>query len=216
MGFTDLDARNESRIVGPFGVPPILIGTRVGLSAATYSNYEEARRGFWQDTMLPESKLFETEYRYYLSTEAGEFVAYDYSEVPALQVNTEGLIASAFQLWQMGVAANTAFEYLGLNIGNVPGGDIGYVPAGMVPVGYSAPSSSTEEGQITATSDERSKAFSQVGVLPHLLEVKKNLLRNGSLPSGKRPTASLSPGNKSSRRPPLKLLNGTDEPSWPH
>jgi hypothetical protein len=199
-------------------VPPILIGTRVGLSAATYSNYEEARRGFWQDTMLPESKLFETEYRYYLSTEAGEFVAYDYSEVPALQADTAGLIASAAQLWQMGVAANTAFEYLGLDIGNVPGGDIGYVPAGVVPVGYSAPSpSSTEAGQITATSDERNKgAFSQVGVLPHLLEVKKNLLRNGSSPSGKRPTVLLSPGNKSSRQPPLRLLNGTDEQSWPH
>ncbi|NIQ89325.1 MAG: phage portal protein [Deltaproteobacteria bacterium] len=85
MGFDGIDERDESRITGPFGVPPILIGARVGLKHATYSNYGEARRAFWQDTMVPESKLFEAEYQYYLQSKDGAFVAYDYGDVPALQ-----------------------------------------------------------------------------------------------------------------------------------
>jgi HK97 family phage portal protein len=85
MGFEEIDERSESRILGPFGVPPILIGTRVGLRRSTYSNYGEARKAFWQDTMVPEARLFETEFQYYLQGARGEFVAFDYTNVPALQ-----------------------------------------------------------------------------------------------------------------------------------
>lgn len=36
MGFESIDGRNETRGVMPFGVPPILIGARVGLDRSTY------------------------------------------------------------------------------------------------------------------------------------------------------------------------------------
>lgn len=84
MGFDAQDQRNETRILGPFGVPPILIGSRVGLERSTFSNYEEARKAFWEDTMVPESRLFETDYQYYLN-DGGAFVAFDYTQVPAFQ-----------------------------------------------------------------------------------------------------------------------------------
>lgn len=56
MSMTDLafpDLRNvaESRICGVFGVPPILISAKVGLDRSTFANYEEARRGFWEETI---------------------------------------------------------------------------------------------------------------------------------------------------------------------
>lgn len=43
----------ESRICMAFGVPPIVIGARIGLDRSTYSNYEEARRSFYIETMAP-------------------------------------------------------------------------------------------------------------------------------------------------------------------
>jgi HK97 family phage portal protein len=141
MGFENIDSRDESRICGPFGVPPILIGTRFGLESATYSNYELARRAFWEDTMLPEMGLFETEYQSKVPiAEANAFVAFDFSDVPALRVDTPALIESVVKLFGMGVPLNTAAATVGLELADkVPGGDIGYLPLNLMPVGMPAP-----------------------------------------------------------------------------
>jgi HK97 family phage portal protein len=48
-----LTSLNEARICSAFGVPPIIIGLRCGLESATYSNYQQAERSFYQGTMLP-------------------------------------------------------------------------------------------------------------------------------------------------------------------
>jgi HK97 family phage portal protein len=105
MGFDILDNRNESRIIGPFGVPPILLGTRFGLENATYSNYETARKAFWEDTMTYELRLFEDEF------------------VP--------LVGAAKQLWDMGTPAAIAFPTVGLNIPEFDGHDISWVPTSV-------------------------------------------------------------------------------------
>lgn len=157
MGFDGIDERNESRILGPFGVPPILVGSRVGLTRSSYGKaYEEARRAFWEDTMLSESGWFEDEYRYYLRDD-GAFVAYDYSKVPALQKNVPQLIESAHVLWTMGVPANQATEQVGLNLGGIPGGDVAYVPMGMIATGMSVEPEPAEEGAPEAEDDTRKR-----------------------------------------------------------
>jgi hypothetical protein len=135
MGFEAIDERNESRILGPFGVPPILIGTRTGLIRSTYSNYEQARGAYWDDTAVPELQLFESEFQYFLRTDDGGFVAYDKSKVPALQQNVPDLIDAAFKMWQMGTSSNQAFAAVGLKVADIPGGDIGYISKNVVPVG---------------------------------------------------------------------------------
>jgi HK97 family phage portal protein len=138
MGFAELDERNESRILGPFGVPPILLGTRVGLNRSTYSNAEESRRMFWQDTQVPETQLYEAEYQYRLVTNDG-WVAFDYTRVPALQKDVPKLAEAAHKLWQMGVPANAAIAAVGLDVESVKGGDVGYLPIGVLPVGSPRP-----------------------------------------------------------------------------
>jgi HK97 family phage portal protein len=138
MGFGGLDQRNESRILGPFGVPPILIGSRVGLERATYSNYEEARRAFWEDTMIPESRLFEVEYQHYLRV-GDAWPAFDYTGVPALQNDVPALADAAYKLWQMGVSAASAFASVGLSVDDYVGADQSYVPMSVVPVSGQLP-----------------------------------------------------------------------------
>ncbi len=49
-GFANL---SESRICAAFNVPPIIVGVRVGLDRSTYSNYAEARKSFYSETMVP-------------------------------------------------------------------------------------------------------------------------------------------------------------------
>lgn len=133
MGFETLDERNESRILGPFGVPPILIGSRIGLARSTYSNYELARRAFWEDTMVPELKLFETEYAYHLEDD-DTWVAHDLSDVPALRKNIPEIVDSWVALVERGVPKKDAAELVGLPLPELPDGDVSYMPLTLVPI----------------------------------------------------------------------------------
>lgn len=135
MGFKDIDSRNESRMLGPFGVPAILLGTRYGLERGTYSNFEEARKQFWQDTFVPELNWHEADYTFYLEDPSdGAYSLFDYSKVPALQMNIGDLADAAHKLWAMGVPRDMALDAVGLHLGKTPGGDRAYIPLNVVPV----------------------------------------------------------------------------------
>lgn len=173
MEFDGLDARNESRMLGPFGVPPILIFTRYGLERSTFSNAEEARKALWEDTLTPELDLFYADDAYYLGGgEDAAFVLYDTSSIPALQKNLTVAVDAAFKLWQMGTPANQAVAAVGLKLSDIPGGDIGYLPFGVTPVGVAPPESGDSADEAPAApTDEREGA-------------------NKTLPKAARPTSS--------------------------
>lgn len=122
MGFNGVDSRSETRILGPLGVPPILIGARAGLESSTYSNYEAARAAVWEDVLVPELTWFETEYQMVLR-DGDAFVQYDYTRVPALQRTLARQVNTAFSLVQMRVPPNQALRAAGLRIGDLPNGD---------------------------------------------------------------------------------------------
>lgn len=82
MDVSNIDARNESRIVGPLGVPLNLIESRPQLVQSTYSNKETDRLMFWEDTMGPELLWFESEFQYYLG-DGNQFVMFDMTRSPA-------------------------------------------------------------------------------------------------------------------------------------
>lgn len=84
----------ESRICMVFGVPPQIIGAKVGLDHATYSNYREAQAAFWDNTLTPWFKDWRTFLMWRLLPEfesedliMGERVRlnWDMSQVAALQ-----------------------------------------------------------------------------------------------------------------------------------
>lgn len=51
LAMPDLMAQAESRILGCIGVPPILVGAKVGLDKASYANYANARKSFYHETV---------------------------------------------------------------------------------------------------------------------------------------------------------------------
>jgi HK97 family phage portal protein len=157
MGFEALDERNESRILGPLGVPPILIGTRVGLQRSTYSNYREARLAYWEDTAIPEQTLFEKGYQYYLQSEDDAFVMFDRTRVPALQKDMPKLVGAAYVLWKMGATANQAVRAVGLSIRDIPGGDISYIPTGLLPAGAMPEEEDRDQEGAPSAEDETRK-----------------------------------------------------------
>jgi uncharacterized protein with gpF-like domain len=82
--------------------------------------------------LLPERRLFENEYQYYLKTD-GAFVAYDYTEVPALRKDIKLLTEAAGALIDRGVPPRTAFDTVGLSIADYPGIDQPYVSTPVLP-----------------------------------------------------------------------------------
>ena len=117
MNAEGLDMRNEVRILSALGVPPILVGSRVGLMRSTYSNYEEARKAFWQDKQIPLLRLFESEFRYYLRGEDGEFAKFDLAEVPALEELRRHRVAEIREAWQSSAATRSEYRaVLGLTV----------------------------------------------------------------------------------------------------
>jgi hypothetical protein len=81
MDFSTLDTRNESRMILPFGVPVELLPVKLGVEGSTFSNKEEARRWFWEDTMTYEMNLFLDEYKAFLTTDDGAYPQWDLSLV---------------------------------------------------------------------------------------------------------------------------------------
>jgi len=51
FAYPQLRALTETHICSVFGVPPIIAGLQAGLDASTYSNYEQARKAFFEDTV---------------------------------------------------------------------------------------------------------------------------------------------------------------------
>lgn len=155
MGFDGLDERNESRILGPFGVPPILIGSRIGLERATYANYKEARLAFWQDTMLPENYLYEIDYRYYLAGEGDAFVAFNYSRVPAFQEIRESQVDRTHEAFTAGAVTRNEYRRA-LGLPDVPAGDVFVISPMMLEVPLLLqPQERTAEGEASAEEETR-------------------------------------------------------------
>jgi HK97 family phage portal protein len=89
MAYPDLSKLTEARICSGFGVPPILVGSIVGLEHATYSNYGQARRAFYEDTITPLWARLDGAFTRGLLREfedrPGYDLGFDVSDVPAFQ-----------------------------------------------------------------------------------------------------------------------------------
>ena len=155
MGFESIDARNASRILGPFGVPGMLISERHSLDRSTYSNWEQANKAVWENTLVPEATFFEVEWKYYLRTDDA-FVAYDFGAVPALREDLNKKVDAWSAMVDRGVPKDVAAGVADLPLPQLPDDGVGYLPLNLVPTGMVAPTpATTEQGAASATEEER-------------------------------------------------------------
>lgn len=177
LGFAEIDERNESRILAPLGVPAILLDTRIAMKSSTYANKAEARKAFWEDTMLYEIGAFDAEYAQYLR-DGDVFLLRDLSTVPALQKNIPELVNAAKALWEMGVPVHQAATTVGLKLGDVPGGDVGYLPANVLPVGQ-VPARGDKSYSLPPARKATSETFAILATIPHhqMIKVIQDVIR---------------------------------------
>lgn len=125
MGFEFLDQRAEARICMCLRTPPILIGATIGLRASTYSNYEAARKAFWQDTLSPQYKrLADTLNRDLVEDfDPNVVLEWDFSDVPALQDDINARWKRATEAFARGaITVNKFNEETGGE--TIPNGDV--------------------------------------------------------------------------------------------
>jgi len=118
MDFSNLDWRNEARICMALRVPPVLVGTLLGITRSTYSNYEQARLAWSQDDVLPVYK-FIAQRLSKLAADFGEdvYVWCDTSELPAFQQNEDAKFTRAVTGWNDGMLTlNEARETAGYEL----------------------------------------------------------------------------------------------------
>lgn len=116
MAYRDLRDVNESSITTAFGIPPILLGTLYGLEHATMANYEQSRRQFYEDKMVPWwSRLDDAFTRHLLpefETDSSYNLVFDLSEVQAMREDENAAHERARNAFSSGLISRHAAQRL--------------------------------------------------------------------------------------------------------
>lgn len=124
MNFTDMEfealrSMTETRICGAFGVDPVLLPSWVGIKyGGKYSNYAEARKHLWDETLVPALRRIESKITGQLLAQEPEvYAAFDLSDVQALQENATEKVGRINSLWLAGlITQNEGRSELGWDI----------------------------------------------------------------------------------------------------
>lgn len=137
MDFIEGRKLGREEIAAIFQVPPPLIGI---LDKANYSNMKEARRVFWLDTIIPLLDDLKETFNRGLTPYFGDDIVLDYdtANVEALAENVNEKITGAKDLFAMGIPFNAINQRLDLGFDEIEGGDIGYLPGGLMPASMAA------------------------------------------------------------------------------
>ena len=125
MAMPELRDTIETRICMAFGIPPIVIGTNIGLARSTYSNYKEARRSFWDETMIGLINKITRFLNYAIADEfpGNEKIAVDYAQVRSLLDDKDSLTTRITSQFRDGIItlneARTGLGYDPLDDGQV-------------------------------------------------------------------------------------------------
>jgi HK97 family phage portal protein len=125
-----LEQRKYSRdeVGAIFGVPDEIMG----YGKDTYENFETALTVFWTLTLLPFVRRRDVTLTNHFAKHSqglrpGERIDTDLSDVGVLQEDLTPKVDLARKFWDMGVPFNILDKTLGLGVGPVDGGEIGYL-----------------------------------------------------------------------------------------
>lgn len=134
MDFIDGLKLNREHIISAFGLMPPVLGF---MENATLANLVESRRLVWEDTIIPALDAIADTFNQVLMPLFGDpdqfRVCYDVSKVPALRPDLGAKVTQVKELWTCGTPLNVAIRWSQLDIEDVDGGDIGFVPSTVIP-----------------------------------------------------------------------------------
>ena len=147
MDFLEQRKWNRDEIMMVFKVPKGELGIYEDLNFATSKTQD---RIFWTKTLIPKMGLFEwTIWNQLCARLSGPEIwpEFDYPAIDALKDDLKDKVETGERLWKMGVPLNTVNGLLDLGLPEVAGGEVGYLPFNVAPVGGTT--SSGEKGKIS-------------------------------------------------------------------
>lgn len=147
MDFIEGRKMNREEIAAVFQVPPVLIGI---LDHASYANYEQAEKSFWQDTMVSHLRditaalnlglvpFFDPKAALRAKGQLVEpdlRIRPDFSQVAVLQDDLAGLVMTAKVLYDMGVPFQQINDRLEFGFEAFEGWEVPWRPATYLPNG---------------------------------------------------------------------------------
>lgn len=142
-----LTGQGETRICMVMRVPPIIIGATFGLQRSTFSNYESARKQWWEDVLSALYKQLADVYQQGVVEEydADAECRWDFSTVPALQEERTARFTRSTNAYAKGVITkNEARIEMGFkSIG--PKGDVFCVSTLTIEEPENAPDADTDD-----------------------------------------------------------------------
>lgn len=134
MEFDQLLQSSMRRTLACLGVPLIMVG--IG-DEQSYNNAGVQERVFWRNTMAPKFRKVAgmlTKKLHQFGESEDLFVVFDTSDIDALKAD-QSISATTAKLWTaMGMPLNQALDIFMPGTDHVEGGDIGYIPFGVVPI----------------------------------------------------------------------------------
>jgi HK97 family phage portal protein len=150
LWFDRLREMSRDEVGAIYGVPDMVMG----FGADTYDTEEKrtaALRMLWLMTLLPLTRHHDTRltefFRGVGELRPDESIISDTSSVDVLQGDFGKKIEQANTLWGLGVPFNTINRRLGLGFEDVPGGDVGYLPLNLAPLGAAQPPAGGDKGK---------------------------------------------------------------------
>jgi len=121
MVFPEVDARSETRICMGYSVPPILVSAKSGMDRSTYSNYEQARRAWYEEYVTSQWKFLAERYTKdilpHFSVNPNHVLRFDISEVKALQEDRDAAWTRAREAYKGRIInRNDALVEMGLDM----------------------------------------------------------------------------------------------------
>lgn len=121
-----------TEICAVFGMSLANLGMTADVNLA---NAKAMDKALWQNTIIPQLRLMQHQLTHQLASEYGSewILEPDLSGVEALQEAESDKITRAQALFAMGVPMNVIIQKVGLGIDPIEGGDVGYIPSGLIP-----------------------------------------------------------------------------------
>lgn len=102
MDFEALRSFTETRICAAFGVDPVLLPSWVGIRyGGKYSNYQEAKKHLWDETIIPALRRIESKIS--LILEDGVVAKFDVAHIQALQENENDKYSRIISAYEKGL-----------------------------------------------------------------------------------------------------------------
>ena len=124
-----------TEICAAFGMSLANLGMTEDVNLANAGAMDKA---LWQNTIVPQLRLFERQLTHQLASEFGDNLRIrgDLSNIEALQESQTEKLDKAEKLHRLGVPFNLINQHLELGFEDIEGGDVGYIASGLIPVTY--------------------------------------------------------------------------------